>query len=188
MTALSVWTLWRPQMREITATVAKLSQRANAGAGRTPKRDEPPLSPLAPAATGKLEEVKVKFSRAVRVGMKGQSQPADFTVGLKQVYSDGGATVMLVVLSLARGGQLDEDGRVGVGARVIKVNRRKVAGLHGEVISRLLSHATEVPYCGRDCSMRVRLPPHGCAVNVVCRGPRLCSWHHQCCLVRHHQR
>ena len=78
--------------------------------------------------------------------MKGQEQPADFVVGLKQVYGDDGATVMLVVMSLARGGQLDTDGRVGVGARVIRVNRRKVAGLHGEVISRLLAHAKEVVF------------------------------------------
>lgn len=88
----------------------------------------------------------MKFRGAVRIGMKGQEQPADFVVGLKQVYGDEGATVMLVVMGLAKGGQLDSDGRIGVGARVIRVNRRKVAGLHGEVISRLLAHAKEVVF------------------------------------------
>ena len=89
-------------------------------------------------------QVRVKFSGGVRIGMKGQGQPCDFQVGLQQVYGVRGAKVKLVVQGLAKGGQLETDGRVPIGSIVVKVNRRKVAGLHGEVISKLLQYATEV--------------------------------------------
>lgn len=113
--------------------------------GHTKSQRKEPEGPLTqrPPSTSKWVEVRVKFSN-VRVGMRGTVGPCDFHVALQQVYGSDGCRVMLVVDDITPGGQLFLDGRVRVGAHVLKINGKTIVGQHGERIAKLVSSCKDM--------------------------------------------